>query len=771
MKVLKKTSNDLAQLKVSALDNSRGPDSMFSRTALSLAFLSLGLPLSAYADEHNVWLEEVVVTAEKREANLQQTAISIATFSDEALEMKGVEGSEDFQSISPSVVFGNLAGLGMPYIRGIGNEHLSVAADGSSSLYVDGVYYARTGAAMQEIFDLQRMEILMGPQGTLYGRNSVGGSINLITKAPHDELGGSIDVILGNYEKQKFRGVVNVPLDDNLFMRASAVFGKTEGFFTNLSSNFEDVGIPLYESDDKYGGEDIFAGRLKFLYQPTDTITVNLGLDYSKDKTPRSVLLTYNPEGPSPGVDFDRDIPDAGLPGPLDTGVTPGRSNRDPYKNYLSFTPNEIQEQKGVNLTVEWDLDFAVLKSISSYREYFNDSLFDLDGTDYPDGAQKMYTDSETFTQEFQLTSNATDSSLEWVAGLYYLTDDAEQAVPVSLAKNQQLIDFGATLDVSAWAAYGQASLNLTDRIRLTAGLRYSDEEKDVELDHTITVFPGSLDIIIPISVADSESWDSWDPKVGIDFFLNEDIMLYFTASKGFKSGGFNTLSTDNTTQKFDPEEIMAYEFGVKSEFMDRRVRMNMAAFFYDYTDLQQNQYSDAAVVVVNADSAEILGADLDLTAMLLPGLEFRLAVSYLDAEFKEFLTSDPDNPDAGIQDLGELGNKLPRSSEWAYNTSLTYTHELGDRGSLTWFGEYIWKDDVYHSPFNRPEVSQDSFGLLKARVTWRSQSERWSLALWGKNLTDEVWYQNSVRNTAFVGTVRQPAEPRTYGLTLSANW
>lgn len=723
-------------------------------------------PLSAHAQ-----LEEIIVTAEKRESSAQQTAISLSAFSADTLETKGIEGSEDFQALSPSLVFGNLAGLAMPYIRGIGNEHLSVAADGSTSMYVDGVYYSRAGATMQEVFDVERMEILMGPQGTLYGRNSVGGSINIITKAPDSEPGGSVDFIIGNYEKQKVRGVFNAPLDDNLFMRASVVASKSDGYFTNLNSEFDDINLDFKDGNTNYGGEDMFAARLKLLYEPTDALAVTLGIDYSKDKTPRSVLLTYNQDYPSPGVDFDRDVPDAGLPGPLDTGVTPGRSDSDPFRNYLNFLPSELQEQQGINITFDWNLGFATLKSISSYREYLNESLFDIDATDFPDGIQGMFTDSETFTQELQLTSQSADSALEWVAGLFFLTDEAIQKVPVSLAQAQQLIDFNATLDAYAWAAYGQASYNITDNIRITAGLRYSEEEKDVDLDHLITVFPGTLDMTIPIQASDSQRWTSLDPKLGIDYFVNNAAMLYFTVSKAFKSGGFNTLSLDNTTQQFDPEEIIAYEAGLKSELFDRSVRFNMAAFYYDYTDLQQNQYSDAAVVVVNADSAEITGADINLTSLLTDNWQVTAAVSYLDAVFKSFKTYDPDNPMAGEQDLGKLGNKLPRSAEWAYTLSSTYNQNLTNSSTIDWYAEYVWKDDVYHSPFNQQGIGQKDFGLLNARVTWRSPSARWSVAAWGKNLTDEIWYQNSVHNTAFTGTVRQPAAPRTFGLTISSSW
>jgi len=740
-------------------------------TFLSFAVLTIINTNTLHAQQESGMLEEVIVTAEKRTANVQETAISLSVFSEQALAKHGVETSMDLQGMDPSVVIGGMAGLGMPYIRGIGNEHLSIAADGSSSIYVDGVYYARTGSAISEIFDLERVEILKGPQGTLYGRNSVGGSINFITNNPDDTFGAHVDVIIGNNEKRKFRGSINVPLGENLFMRGSVVTGKSEGFFTNLTDPFEDVNLSLHKTDPHYGGDDIVAGRFKFLYQAADDITVTLGVDYSKDKRPYTVLLTYNPAFPSPGVDFDRDIPNVGLPGPLDDGATPGRSHPDPYKNYLNVTPEEVQKQEGVNLTVEWDYDFATLKSISSYREYFNDSIFDLDGTDYPDGFQGMFTDSETFTQEFQLTSPAENGSLQWVGGLFYLDDEGLQNVPVSLANGQQLIDFRATLDVWAWAAYGQLSYFFSDNLRLTAGARYSKEKKEVAYDHLITVFPGSLDIMIPIVVSGEQEWDSFDPKIGIDYFVNDDVMLYASASKAFKSGGFNTLSLDFSTQEFDPEEILAYEVGVKSELLDRRVRVNLAAFYYDYTDLQQNQYSEAAVIVVNADSATVKGIDVDVTALVADGLELRAAVSYLDAKFDEFLTVDPLHPELGVQDLGELGYRLPRAPEWAYNVAATYTHQLGAHGSLTWLGEYVWKDEVFHSPFNLDGVSQDSFGLLNARVTWRTPAENWSVSLWGKNLTDETWYQNSVVNLAFVGGVRQPADPRTYGITVTADW
>ena len=738
---------------------------------LALAMITAFNPIPSSAQEVQNVLEEVIVTAEKRQSTAQETAISLSVFSESELAKRGVASSMDLQSVTPSLIFGSIGGFGMPYIRGIGNDFLTIASDASTSMYVDGVYYARSGGSIQEIFDVERVEILKGPQGTLYGRNSVGGSINIITRKPDENFGGHADVIIGNNEKQKFRSAINVPLTGNLFMRGSAVFSKSQGFFRNLTPASESIPIPLINNDDHYGGDDVFATRVNFRYVPADNLELTLGIDYSRDRTARTNVFNNIQGFLSPAIDFDRDVPDAGLPGPLDTGATPGHTNPDPYLNYLNVYPNEDQRQKGVNLTINWDLDFATLKSISSYRKFDYDSLFDLDGTDYPDGRQRFLLTSKTFTQELQLTSNPSNESLQWVAGLFYLDDKGSQKVPVSLAHDQELVNFNADLNAWAWAAYGQASYNFTDKMRLTAGIRYSEEKKKVFYDHTITLFPGTLDIVIPIGLRDSKKWTSWDPKVGFDYTLNDEMMLYANVSKAFKSGGFNNLSLDATSQRYDPEKIIAYEVGLKSELFDRRVRANFAAFFYDYTDLQQNQYDAAAVVVVNADSAEIKGIDVDLTALVTEGLELNLAVSYLDATFKKFITFDPDNLAAGFQDLGALGNRLTRSPKWAYNANATYTHSVGDKGSLEWFAEYVWKDDVFHSPFNQDGIGQSAFGLANASVTWRSPGEHWSVSVWGKNLGDKTWYQNSIRNTAFAGAIGLVSAPRAYGISVSTDW
>ena len=713
---------------------------------------------SVSADPQPPVLEEVIVTAERRESKLQETAISISVITGEALTQQGVETSMDLQRLTPSLIFGATAGFGQPYIRGIGNEHLTIAADSSTSVYVDGVYFARAGGSLQGLFDLERVEILKGPQGTLYGRNSVGGSINFITRKPSPDPGFHTDVILGNNDKRSFRGSFNLPATNNLFIRGSGIAGKSSGFFTDLGND-----------SDRYGGEDFKAWRLGARYLQIDDVEMTLSVDYSRDKTERTGVFSHIQGFLSPAVDFDRDVPNTGLPGPLDIGATPGRVNSDPHQNFLNSSPIEDQEQSGANLTVNWDLDFATLVSISAHRKFYHDAFFDLDGTDYPDGEQQMFMDTSTQTQEFQLVSNPSASPLQWVAGLFYLNDGGVQRVGVSLASGQQLVDFDAELDTWAWAGFGQVSYDVMDDVRLTAGLRYSKEQKEVIYDHTIVIFPGAMEIMIPIGLRDSASWSSWDPKFGIEYRANDDIMLYANASKGFKSGGFNNLSLDTTSQRFKPEEVLAYEAGLKSSLVAGRVFANVAAFYYDYTELQQNQYDAEAVVVVNADSAVIIGVEADVTARLTEEFKVNLAVSFLDATFEKFLTYDPDDVAAGSQNLG--GNRLPRAPEWAYNVNMLYEQDLNEFGRVTWFADYAWKAEVFHSPFNQDGIGQGSFGLASARITWRAPNDVWSASIWGKNLGDEAWLQNSIRNTSFAGAIGLAAAPRTYGVTLSAEW
>ena len=644
----------------------------------------------------------------------------------------------------------------------------TLGTDSSVSTYVDGVYMARMGGAVQELYDLERVEVVKGPQGTLFGRNSVGGSINIVNRKPQAEFGVDADVTVGNNSLGKGRAAINVPLTDKLFARASIITYQQDGFFKNLNTPGNiDALPPGFGGDgllkDKYGGIDLNAGRLAVRWLVTDDTEVNVVVDSSDDRTIHGTAVHSLSQYPSPAVDFCRGAP---FPCPTDEGAVPGRRTNDPFKNYLNALPQEQTKQSGVVGTVISNFGPVRMTSISAYRSYSHQDFFDLDGTDYYDSLQHDYTDSDTFTQEFQFASTAT-GPLEWVAGVYFLSDKARQNDRVALAAGAQVIDFQSWLKTTAWAAFAQGSYNVTDTVRITLGGRFNTEEKDVTVDHNLLLFNS---ILIPLTQAqNAKTWTKFTPKLGVDWHVTDQVMLYVSAQEGFKSGGYNTISTDPSTYEFQPEQIRAYEAGVKSTFLDNRLRANASAFYYDYKDLQVSQYDATAVVITNAGAATIKGVDLDVSIVPVDALEFKFAAEYLDAKFDTFMTFDPDNPAGGPQDLS--GFPLPRAPKFSYTTSANYSHDFGSDYSLDWFAEYARTDQVNYSVFNQPYIEQPAFGLLSARLTASRHDGKLSVSLWGKNLTDEVWYQHVIRNTSFVGAIGSPAQPRTFGITFTTHW
>ena len=746
---------------------------MTAHRSLSLATcITLTLAVqagSAYAQSTTTeGLEEIVVTAQKRGENLQNVPIAITALTPAALDKSGITDTADLQAAVPGLVFSNFLGDGQPYLRGIGNESLTLGTDSSVSTYVDGVYMARMGGAVQELYDVERVEVVKGPQGTLFGRNSVGGSINIVNRKPQPEFSVDADVTVGNNSLGKGRAAINVPLTDTLFARASIITYQQDGFFKNLNTPGNIDALPAgFGGDallkDKYGGIDINAGRLALRWLATDDTEVTLAVDSSDDRTIHGTAVHSLSEYPSPAVDYCRGAP---FPCPTDEGAVPGRRTNDPFKNYLNALPREQTKQSGIVGTVLSDFGPVRLTSISAYRSYSHQDFFDLDATDYYDSLQHDYTDSDTFTQEFQFASTAT-GPLEWVAGIYFLSDKARQNDRVALAAGAQIVDFQSHLKTTAWAAFAQGSYNITDTVRFTLGGRFNTEEKDVTVDHNALLFNS---LFIPLTQAhNAKTWSKFTPKLGFDWHVNDQVMLYISAQEGFKSGGYNTISTDPNTYEFQPEEIKAYEAGVKSTFLDNRLRANASVFYYDYKDLQVSQYDATAVVITNAAAAKIKGVDVDVSIVPIDALEFKFAAEYLDGTFDSFHTYDPDNPDGGLQDLS--GNTLPRAPKFSYTTSANFSQGLSSDYLLDWFLEYARTDQVYYSPFNQPYIEQPAFGLLSARLTASRRDGRLSVSLWGKNLTDEVWYQHVIRNTSFVGAIGSPATPRTYGLTFTAHW
>ena len=696
-------------------------------------------------------IEEIVVTAEKRAESLQEVPIAITAFDGEWLEKSVLFQPEDIAHYTPGLRFTRNATLGQPYIRGVGNDFFSAGSDAGVAVHVDGVYRTRASASLAEFYDLERVEVLKGPQGTLYGRNATGGAINIISKMPTDEFAFEGRALYGNYDRIRVTGAVSGPIVENTlkgrvsFVRHNQGSGYAKNIF-NGPSSFPGVSLNKdLEASDNWG----VRGILQF--QPIEDLEFILRAEYTKDdRKPEAVKVSGNAIGLLLG------------------GTHP--SERDRVSHDFPFLVD--LEAYGVSLEANWDLGNVTLTSLSSYYDVEDFVPFEVDKTDLLAFQDLFYEKSETFTQELRLTSSG-DTRLEWITGLYFLSEEAQMQINLSIPVfGVPGIAFWGDGDTTAWAGFAQATYAVTDKLNFTAGIRYSDEKK--EHFHQTIVGPDFLAAregrgFVVLALPDEESWDAWTPKFGIDYFVNEDVMLYATVTRGFKSGGFNSGSPQ---PPFEPEFLWNYEIGAKTTLFDGRLRANVAAFYYDYTDMQVQSYDPAVIttVMTNADKAEVKGVELELIVVPVEGVQFNAGLAYLDAKITELVAIDPNEVALGPLDLS--GNRLTRAPEFTASLGLQYTHALaigGDNwGSLTWRGEFQHESETEFDIFNTPTIQDDGFSLWNAYLTWESPDSRWSFSVYGKNLSDTLYQVLAVRSDGLFGNAISFGPPRTYGVQIA---
>ena len=712
-----------------------------SFAALAL-LLCAGLAASASAATETI-LEEVIVTAERRAASLQDVPIAITAFSAEQLDQSGLQTTVDLQYRTPGLVFTTNAALGQPYIRGIGTDIINVGTDPSVAVHVDGVYQTRATASIQDMFDIDRVEVVRGPQGTLYGRNATGGAINVLTREPSRELQAAIDLLYGNYDKTRARGMINLPIvDDRILLRASAFVSRRDGYTHDV---LRDLRV-----DD----EDIWAARGKLRLNLTDALNLTLSADHSKERSTRNLAPKVNPNLPSPA----RDLFGAVI-------------SQDPRIVQYDHELHTNIDHTALGAALEWDLGGAIFKSISGYTDSRNDIELDIDATEVDFTWDIENEEDSAFSQELQLVSNG-EGRLEWVLGAFYLHEKAGQHLQIFISPLAANIDYPVENRVDAWALFGQGSFDLTQRLRLTAGLRYSHEKKDADFLNVVTD-PFGLLTGVPgggvfrTAFAPGKDWQAWTPKFGIDYSVSDDVLLYASVTRGFKSGGFNLLGGG---EQFEPEYIWSFEGGFKSTLLDQRLRLNMTAFYYDYSDLQVNRFNPATggatTTVTNAAAAKVKGIEAEVQALLMRGLELDLGVAALDATYEDFLSANPDAPDPFLErDLS--GNTLPRSPGLTVSAGLQYAWPVSDRGTLTLRGEARYQSHIWFDQFNSSDVEEGAYTLLNAFATFASADEHWRVQLYGRNLSDKLYRQSVIRATSLIGTLDFWGAPRTYGIEL----
>ncbi len=725
-------------------------------------------PVPAVSDnDSTASIEEILITARKREENLQETPIAITALSGDQLRDRNVTNLMEVGSFAPNVIMatgssGSGGGNnGTVYIRGVGQIDFLFTTDPGVGIYIDGVYHPRTLGAVMDLLDLERVEILRGPQGTLFGKNTIGGALNLISVKPTGETGGFAEVTIGEFNRLDFRGGVDFPVvEDKLFTRVSVSSKNRDGYGKRL--NF-DTGAVI----DETGNEDQTAARGALRWLPSDRVTVDLSVDYTREreKSVPTTLLQFDDAGEFGGVPIA--LWNALIGGPSGTPMSSAFITGNEDTSYGTGPNGNTLDLWGVGLTIEADLGFATFKSITAYREMEATFGRDGDGSPLPVLETDQVQDQDQLSQEFQLSGVAMDEKLNWMAGAFYFDEfgrdrnqvvltsglfGALEALPTQLSGDPCAPPFVAPgcagnpinplldldfdifneIDITSWALFTQLTFDFTEQLSMTAGARYTYEEKDYTLEHRRIA---SNTFIVPYTQVGND-WSEVTPMASLSYQVSDDLMFYGSVSKGFKSGGYNGRPiVSSQVEAYDPEFVWAYEAGVKSEWFGNRLRVNAAVFFSDYEDIQFTAVTadpDTGTLLLDVDNlgnAEIKGVELEVEARPIENLDISAAVGYTDFEITKLLPT--------VTNLS-LDAKQPRTPEWTANASIQYGWTFLANGFLTVRADWLYEDDSFSDPNNTPVIARKAHSIFNARLVYRHLEHDFEIALFGTNLTDK---------------------------------
>lgn len=778
--------------------------------ALGCATLPLTQAMAEAKHESGFSLEEIVVTAQKREQNLQDTPIAVTAFGQTDLENKGIDDIADIADFTPNLMFDKTAPLSgastaaVLFIRGVGQSSFQVTDDPGVGTYVDGVYVGSSVGGVLDVVDVERIEVLRGPQGTLFGRNTIGGAINITTKRPADEHQGSIEITGGNYNRINVRASTDIPLTDNLKTKLTAGFKHADGWVKLLAEGDAGGGTENHRNQKTPGDDNEGAARLAVLYTPTDNLSIYFTGDASvvREASAASTLLGVGKNINDPAFDvvdgvFNQapgraddefsanhgilnwvynttqaaniDIPGYGTGVLYDDRWIPDNPARESYRTGVNGTDVDTM---GLATTVEWDISEDIsLKSITSYREVEATLNRDADGS--PLTIVHCFTDfeHEQYSQELQLSGST--ERLQWLAGAYYFEEEAVDPYSCELPTGHLYLK--ASVENTSVAAFAQATYTLFDNLNLTLGLRWTEDEKTMapefgyvdSYDQPETLVPNLVDENGNQITYVEDKYDDVSPSFSLDYQLTEELMLYYSYKEGFKGGGFSsrTLVARNDVLRFEPEELSTNEIGLKYEGFDRRLRINAAAFVSEYEGIQGTQIEFIAPGTQNIGDSEIDGVEIEVTALPVENLMVNLTVGYLNHQFTDIAeVSELVSPDGFIQPSDQLTN----TPEWSYTATIDYTIPVAAlNGEIAIRADYSHYSTVYNDDLNSDVLKQSPYGLTNAQLAFMSDSGDWSLVIWGKNLSDEEYIVSGDDNIYAGFREANFGTPRTYGATI----
>ena len=734
---------------------------------------------STNANRVSAELEEITVTARRREEGLQDTPVAVTALTATAIENRGITNISEIGELAPNLSISNTAAFSgststaVVFMRGFGQTDFTLTTEPGVGVYIDGVYSGRALGALLDLGDLERIEVLRGPQGTLFGKNAIGGALSVITKRPDTEkFYGKAEITTGRYERIDARATVNIPVSENAALRLSGGSLNRDGYAERVFA------------EDELGGYNTLVGRATLFWSATSDLDITLIADGTQKRGDSiATTLTGLADGQFIPPGATTPLPPAGsllgiqstLPAGTPALTFANFATNDPYESGgigANFSDDDIW---GVSGTVEWRLtDNLSIKSITAYREV--DSRFGRDAYNLPfqptTGTLDEYT-QEQFTQELQLQGLSFNGKLNWVAGIFYLSEDGENlntlpfnnaALPpftgVPATSPTATLISGGKVDNISVAAFAQGTYDITEQLSLTAGIRYSYENKDFDTRGFQFMLESGL-LLAPQTVLEA-SYNDWSPRVSLQYNWTDNFMTYASYSSGYKGGGFvqrvfpgSLIDPTFAIVPYGPETAEVYEIGLKSELFERRLRINAATFFTNYDDVQLITTQGFTPQTQNAGEVDIAGVELEFQGVVTENFLVSGTLGYLDAEFDEIA--------ANVDPRITLDSKLPYTSRWTLGLSGAYTFFLAGGSDLTFRADWSYRSSFFTEAVNEEITRQDGYDVLDLSVLYNF-NERWSVQAGGKNVLGEEYLlgaTSSLSNTlGFAeGNFAPPAE------------
>ncbi len=701
--------------------------------------------------------DEIVVTALKRETALIETPASITALSGDDLAARELTSIESLAAAAPNLVVGQASGVSWVSMRGIGMGSTSGGLEGSVALHLDGAYISQPASLDFLMFDVASVEVLRGPQGTLYGRNATGGTINFSSNRPTREVEGGASFLYGAFGRARVEGVLSGPVSDRLSLRfAGLLEDQDEGYGENLFLG-EDVGT-----------RSAFGGRLGARFDATDNFRIDATVFNFHDETNGIQLTPLNPFNAT-----------ALANNPIFATAAPRPS--DPRDINSDAQADGDRALRGGNVTMDWDISPNVsLRSVSSYtRVDYSNFNAEGDSTEIEMVRSDRVENTAAWQQEFDLTFSLFDDRLEGLVGVFY--DDETLYLRGHnrwLASNPQgfvnvagrIVPAGTDtigfmdMDTTSTAVFTDLTYHVSDRFSVYGGVRQSRDERELLQTTGLAGLPGNIGLAACNARTFAESWDSTTGKLGVAYESGVGN-VYLQWADGFKAGGFNPYNCGDT---YEPEEVTSFEAGYKLLAFDDRLRLQASVFHYDYTNLQVSQIINLQTKIENAAAATVIGAELELSYQITDNWSIDIGAALLDATYDEYTDLDPLRPGLGFIDLS--GNRLNRAPEHTINLGVNYTTELGALGLLTLRGEVFNSADVYYRQFNQPQDGQEAYTTYNAFATLDPAGPI-SVRAFVRNITDE----DLLLGVFSAGTIFDRwavyAPPRTWGVEISADF